>query len=54
MVFSVILKFMNDGYFKLDASIAFGRTGLFGLGPRKEAWIFKTSTRWMQARAATQ
>lgn len=50
MVFSVILKFMNDEYFKLDASIAFGRTGLFGLGPRKETWIFKTSPRWMPVR----
>ncbi|KZV71337.1 hypothetical protein PENSPDRAFT_650795 [Peniophora sp. CONT] len=54
LVFSVILKFMNDEYFKLDASIAFGKTGLFGLGPRKEAWIFKTSPRWMHARTDTQ
>jgi len=44
--YGVILKYFNDSYLKLEASVALGRTGLFGFGPRKEVWVFKGSDQW--------
>jgi len=41
-----ILKYINDMAFKLDASVPLARRGLFGLGGRKELWVFKGSESW--------
>jgi len=45
-----ILKHINDLAFKLDASVPLARTGLFGLGGRKEVWVFKGSPSWWTSR----
>jgi hypothetical protein len=38
-----ILKYINLMAFKLDASVPLARCGNFGLGGRKEIWVFKGS-----------
>lgn len=43
---AAILKALNDLAFKLDASVPMSRTGLLGLGSRKEVWVFKGSPSW--------
>ncbi len=36
-----ILKYINLMAFELDASVPLARCGLFGMGGRKEIWVFK-------------
>ncbi|KAI0068213.1 hypothetical protein BV25DRAFT_538240 [Artomyces pyxidatus] len=50
MFLAHILKHINDCAFKLDASVPMARRGLFGLGGRKELWVFKGSETWWQTR----
>lgn len=38
-----ILRYINLVAFKLDASVPLARCGPFGLGGRKEIWVFKGS-----------
>jgi len=38
-----ILRYINLIAFKLDASVPLARCGFFGLGGRKEIWVFKGS-----------
>jgi len=38
-----ILRYINLMAFKLDASVPLARCGLFGMGGRKEIWVFKGS-----------
>lgn len=47
---AAILKALNDLAFKLDASVPMSRTGLLGLGSRKEVWVFKGSPSWWPGR----
>ncbi|KAI0052881.1 hypothetical protein FA95DRAFT_1532257 [Auriscalpium vulgare] len=52
MFLAHILKHINDYAFKLDASIPMARRGLFGLGGRRELWVFKGSESWWNTQAA--
>ena len=45
-----ILKYINLIAFKLDASVPLARCGLFGLGGRKEIWVFKGSESYWSGR----
>jgi hypothetical protein len=45
-----ILKYINLMAFKLDASVPLARCGIFGLGGRKEIWVFKGSESWSDSK----
>jgi hypothetical protein len=42
-IISYIFKNLCDEGYYIDASVPLGRRGLFGLGGRREVWMFKSS-----------
>ncbi|EIN13767.1 hypothetical protein PUNSTDRAFT_140231 [Punctularia strigosozonata HHB-11173 SS5] len=42
-IISYLFKYLCDEGYYIDASVPLGRKGLFGLGGRREVWMFKSS-----------
>ncbi|OCH96114.1 hypothetical protein OBBRIDRAFT_787563 [Obba rivulosa] len=48
------LQFLNSVGFKLNGSIPLGKKAGFGLGPRKDVWFFRGTTRRPESRQSRQ